>query len=516
MRTLIISAIYVIPIVLVVHWGWDALARDGRDISARLMAGLHLAVALLLSALFALQILPLADAAALVRFAVVPLRAAMALLALRLYLNLLRWPKKLSHRRLSYLLLIPIFLVIVMPVDAMTMPAQRIGFWVHPSFSGSRIALAVGALFTMILTIALARARRSSRHPNARGRLTGLIWATSVLTVSNLVLGVWASNAHLDWLPPYAYIFGAFAWVVLLRMTVVRHALVPSNFQRYRTWFEQHSAALILTSSNGRVLDMNAAAVALLGSPDSLPAIFPPTTAESDWACYADALNAGQAVDNWEQTILDRDHNPRLATVDGEVLDVGVGRYWSFGLRDITQQREEQERAERLAFSDPLTGAYNAVGLRSELDTAVRQRPLEPAAVIFIDLDNFKAVNDTFGHRIGDMVLAETTARLAPLFRPQDVVARLGGDEFVVLLRNTRDLSVEEVLIRITRELDVPFVFPDLEPLSIQASIGLSRFPDDSMDAEVLLHQADKAMYEAKRAGKHQYRVYRGSDVQLR
>lgn len=374
--------------------------------------------------------------------------------------------------------------------------------------------MAFGVLINLIVAAALFRAWRTARHSNARGRFKGVFWANVTMGIVTLVLGIALQGRFSAYLPPYFYVLGWIAWLTMVRRTVVRYALVPSKSQRHSLWFDQYPAALILTDASGRVVDMNTAAQAMVGAPHALSEVFPPDSARADWERFLGALKSGAKVSQWEQPIIDAQRQSRLVAVDGEVLDTGSSRYWAFGLHDARRGHHDQELAQQLLYTDPLTGISSAFGFRQQLDHVTKLQPMEPAAVIFMDLDNFKTVNDTFGHRVGDRVLVDVAKRLAPLFRPGDVVARLGGDEFVALLRNTRDLRVEELLARIMRELERPLDIPEVMPLAMSVSIGLARYPLDSLEPEILLHQADQAMYEAKRAGKNQFRIYRSEAFQ--
>lgn len=502
---------YGLPLFLEFHWGLDLLVRDARHFASRFIAALFFSAGLLSFGLFALQVLPMHEDPALLRFALIPLRLITALLGVRLVLFLSDWPKSLAWQRGMYVLFVlPVLEMLRPPRFLVANAVERHGFWVTIMTPSQRIITWVSVFIILLMVASLARARARSRRPNIRGRLQGLIWSTLALAGTNVLFGLLLMPPRAWWFPPYSSeLIGGVVWIFTLRLTVVRYALVPSQSERYKNWFDRHPNALILTESTGRVVDMNEAAVALVGpSPRYFRQALPQDTGEHDWERYASALKAGVAVTNWEQQIQDAGRHTRIASVDAEVLDVGHGRYWAFVLRDVTSERRRLDQTTQLAFTDPLTGVGNALTFRQHLDEVLTRRPVDPAAVIFLDLDDFKQINDSYGHLAGDRALTHVAERLAPLFRPGDVVARLGGDEFVILLQNTRDLAVSDVLDRIVRELSRPMVTPDWPPITVRASIGLARYPEDGIDPETLLHRADSAMYEAKRAGKNQYRIF--------
>lgn len=170
--------------------------------------------------------------------------------------------------------------------------------------------------------------------------------------------------------------------------------------------------------------------------------------------------------------------------------------------RDITETRELQERLEHAATHDALTGLPNRVllveRLTAELDTGV--------TVVLADLNEFKLINDTFGHAVGDELLVTVADRMRRALRPQDTAGRLGGDEFALVLAGNDRIATDAVLDRLVRALDEPVTVSGLS-LSVRASLGvaLSQHNDDIND---LIRRADLAMYDAKREGLNRWRYH--------
>ncbi len=169
----------------------------------------------------------------------------------------------------------------------------------------------------------------------------------------------------------------------------------------------------------------------------------------------------------------------------------------------------EQGRAEGLV--DALTGLPNRLLFNDRLDTIIREatRNGECFAVLFVDLDRFKAINDTYGHAAGDQVLRTVTQRLCGSIRASDTVARYAGDEFTVVLRhivkNDDALRVAEKIVQV---METPLYLEDGTELQVTASMGLSFFPDDAGDTQTLLKHADEAMYAAKHQGRNNFQIY--------
>jgi diguanylate cyclase (GGDEF)-like protein/PAS domain S-box-containing protein len=197
-------------------------------------------------------------------------------------------------------------------------------------------------------------------------------------------------------------------------------------------------------------------------------------------------------------------------TVTGVRDDAGARIGYVVVLSDITQRRLDEERIRHQANYDALTGLPNRSLFMDRLTQAVNaaDRSSHRVAVMFIDLDGFKLVNDTLGHDAGDELLREAARRLTATVRAGDTVARLGGDEFTVIMPNLANSHIAPLVAqRIITSLEQPFRFDNQEAV-ISASIGITVFPEDARDVQALLRNADAAMYQAKESGKANYRFY--------
>ena len=175
----------------------------------------------------------------------------------------------------------------------------------------------------------------------------------------------------------------------------------------------------------------------------------------------------------------------------------------------MAQQQAAEARAERLALFDGLTGLPNRHLLADRASQAIdiARRSDEPLAVLFLDLDHFKNVNDTLGHRVGDSLLTQLAARLRGAVREQDTVARMGGDEFVLVLPLTDIAGAAHLATKLMTLASAPFQV-DGQELMVTPSMGIAMFPTDGDDFEALCKCADAAMYRAKRDGRNAYRFF--------
>lgn len=189
------------------------------------------------------------------------------------------------------------------------------------------------------------------------------------------------------------------------------------------------------------------------------------------------------------------------------VVEVNHLAFVSVVCRNITERKAHEEEILHAAHHDPLTDLPNRALFQDSLERALinTDRKTSRLAVMFIDLDRFKPVNDQYGHEVGDLLLRQVADRLREAVRRADTVARLGGDEFVILLADIgpRD-AVSRIAEKCIRELAQPFFANDLK-LHIGASIGIALYPEHADSADLLLARADAAMYEAKRNGRNRH-----------
>ena len=280
--------------------------------------------------------------------------------------------------------------------------------------------------------------------------------------------------------------------------------------------------AVISTDFRGRVTFLNAIAEKLTGWPQSdargrpLEEVFSLVDSTSREPVLSPAMQAiieNEKVMLDTQKVLIRRDGAEIAVHDSTtpIHDEQGGVVGAVLVaQDVTAAREEADRLVRLARYDPLTGLPNRTLLRDRLTQAIERahRHQGSVAVLFIDLDGFKLVNDHEGHAMGDELLQHVADRLAGCIRASDTICRYGGDEFIVMLADI--LTADDAAVcgaKILNSINIPFRVSTAE-VKIGASIGIASYPLDAKDPEALIKRADAAMYQAKADGRNTYRFY--------
>lgn len=289
-----------------------------------------------------------------------------------------------------------------------------------------------------------------------------------------------------------------------------------ATLQRFQSAMDATAdSILLIDSASQRFIEVNATACKLFGysreeflelAPAELSLITP-----QQLQCEFNAIINGNISGTHEEKLAKRKdgtevtiemHRHAIRSGDSMVI-VGV-------LRDITERKQAEQRMYQLAHYDTLTGLPNRTLFYETLTRTLLLSAEKDvsAAIMFIDLDHFKKINDTIGHAAGDELLSQFSNRLMQCVRVRDTIGRLGGDEFaVILLMPNGPPGALTVAAKIRNALGAPFILQGHE-VTVTASIGITLYPDDAGDADTLLKYADTAMYQAKHAGRDNYRFF--------
>lgn len=281
--------------------------------------------------------------------------------------------------------------------------------------------------------------------------------------------------------------------------------------------FSHASEGIMITDSKGSIIEINDTFTKLTGySRDQVMgknfSMF--KSGRQPLAYYIEMWGTLRRTGAWSgESWYQRKNGARYAasvTISAVHDSTGKGMNYVAFFTDITQKKNQQKQLERMAHYDVLTGLPNRVLLTDRLNQAMShaKRNAKSVAVLFLDLDGFKKVNDTFGHYFGDELLISVSKQLKKSLREEDTLSRISGDEFIAVLTDADKIQdYEPVLKRLLEAASMPFTVANSEVV-ISASIGVTIYPQDDSDADVLIRHADQAMYTAKQQGKNRYHLF--------
>jgi len=288
-----------------------------------------------------------------------------------------------------------------------------------------------------------------------------------------------------------------------------------------RMVFESVSEGLVVTDEKGHILAVNPYFCEVTGYREEevlgrSPSLL--SSGQHDAAFYQTMWNTLDSVGRWAGEIVNRRKNGETYTEWLSIVAVeepnNRGSRFVGMFSDITERKREEDHIRRLAHFDTLTGLPNRVMFMDRLKRSLSRlhRHGGELALLYLDLDKFKPVNDVYGHAIGDLVLIEAAKRMNSCIRDMDMVSRRGGDEFVVLIEadNVRDAAAL-VARKLIQTVSQPYRV-DGHEVGIGASVGIAVFPDDGKDADSLIHAADISLYNAKGQGRGAFRFFQDAD----
>jgi len=285
----------------------------------------------------------------------------------------------------------------------------------------------------------------------------------------------------------------------------------------YANAFESSGEAILITDKDNLIININGAFTEQTGY--SIEEVYhknPKMLASGDTSdiTFQEMWKALEQENFWQGELWDRkksgERYPKWAAIsvirdnDNEVM------FYIASFTDISKRKETEAHIEYLAHHDALTGLYNRISLidRLEQSLSLAQRDNKQVAVLFIDLDRFKNINDSLGHHMGDLLLVEVAERLKLCVRKSDIVARIGGDEFVIAITNMVSNSYVTIIANDILQIVSESYEIEGEELSTSPSIGISVFPNDGENVDDLMRNADVAMYHAKEHGRNNYHFF--------
>ncbi|MBP9712463.1 MAG: EAL domain-containing protein [Sterolibacterium sp.] len=293
---------------------------------------------------------------------------------------------------------------------------------------------------------------------------------------------------------------------------------LQENERHWRKLFDQSSLGAAIMTPEGAFLNVNAAICRMLGHPrDALMAlnidqIMHPEELPRELAQMQHMLAGESEQCAGECRMLAHDGQVVWTHITMNLVRDGAGQplYFLPMIEDIGSRKAAEERINHLAYHDALTGLPNRQLAKDRLDHAIAYAAREKngVGVLHLDLDHFKAVNDSLGHPIGDALIQEVAKKLENCVRDTDTIARIGGDEFLIILANVMDPEIiSSIAVKVQETLGTTFKVQGHE-LTTSVSIGITVYPGDGKDFDMLLKKADTALYKAKAHGRNTYQFY--------
>ena len=280
--------------------------------------------------------------------------------------------------------------------------------------------------------------------------------------------------------------------------------------------FKYSSDAIIITDENNKIITLNKAFEDLTGYSLSEVKGKNPTVLSSGWGdkdFYEQMWTDINSNGIWIGEIWDRKRNGELYAASESIIVVkdsneNIVNYIGIS-HDITESKENEKKIKQLAYYDFLTKLPNRKLFQQEVESFIKSSHFnnKKFAILFLDLDNFKWVNDSLGHHFGDKILIQVSKLISAIISEDSIFARLGGDEFIILTPYADLLNVSQLAVKIIDTVKYPIILDNVE-VNVGWSIGVSLFPDNGITYDILLQNADTAMYQAKDNGKNNFKYF--------
>lgn len=399
----------------------------------------------------------------------------------------------------------------------------------NEAINGLEIGLGAGSCGTAAFTRSRVIVEDIQSHPYwtnykelASKANLGACWSEPILGTHNKLLGTFAIYHHQP-TSPSERALRLIESAAQLAAVVIEHKRAHDEQLLLSRVFNAAREGIIVTDSLGKIITVNPMFSEITGfsREEAIGKDLNILSSGKHGAeSYTEMWQSVTTQGHWQGELWNRKKNGQLyaeqLTISSLLDEAGQPRQYVGLFSDITHSKEQQKSLKLMAHYDVLTKLPNRALFADRFERAIAysKRNKTLLAVCFLDLDDFKPINDNYGHKIGDLLLIEVATRLKLALRDEDTVSRQGGDEFALLLSNFESIEQCEALLnRIHRSLSQPYLIAN-EIHHISASSGTTIYPLDDADIDTLIRHADQSMYQAKLAGKNNYRLFNAGDNQ--
>ncbi|MEP4891859.1 MAG: EAL domain-containing protein [Aliiglaciecola sp.] len=401
--------------------------------------------------------------------------------------------------------------------------ASSLPAFYNEAINGIEIGIGVGSCGTAAYTNKRVIVNDVLNHPYwqpykelAAEAELGACWSEPIRSTSGKVLGTFAIYHHKAHQPTPADL-ELIEQTASLASIAIEKKHAEEKLERAASVFTHAQEGIMITDANLKIIEINDTFSKMSGYSleevrGKSPNIFRSERHSDEF--YLEIWDAMSKQGYWRGEVWSKRKNgviyPELVTINAVKNTAGKVQHYVSLSTDITPMKEYQGQLERIAHYDALTNLPNRVLLADRLNQATIQceRRKKSLAVAFMDLDGFKAVNDTYGHNVGDDLLIALSQRMKEALREGDTLARIGGDEFIAVMVDLEKFEdTKHVLNRLLKAASDPVSIGNAS-MQVSASIGVTLYPHDNVDADQLMRHADQAMYIAKQAGKNRYHQF--------
>ena len=495
---------YFIPIVFFICMAVEVLLRNPKRTEHRLVSWVTFCFLLMFAAEYARHQLPIEYSAKISTYLYANAGICIAGVALHFAAKVSGLDKRMPRWLYPWVFHVPLLGIIANLLASEDAIASsrfvETGVWILPEYNTAYyVSYSLSNAIIILYLFMLYRGWKKAQSKERRQIFKLLLVGGSVTSAWLIGFGYFNFG---EWLPPNSQNYAGVIWCFTLRLAMIRFDFMNYAYKRYERMFDMNPAAIVLIDLDGRIREANPSARQLLGGID--------THRFSLFSLVDDRLRAsvqaGREIKDYETTIACGSERLEVL-IDGDYLTIDNEQRTVLIIRDVTLQKRNQQQIEYMAYNDALTNLPNRRYFYFQLDTVIgeAERDGSRIALVLIDLDHFKSINDRHGHEAGDVVLQHAAAAIEETARDIGMAGRLGGDEFVMFIRNAAsDSDVQETVARLRNRLSGRVIPYRQHALTVEASIGVSYYPDQGTDVDALMMQADKAMYAEKRLSHHQ------------
>lgn len=499
-ETIIPLIVYVLPLFILFYIAIEILNRNYRNLENILLAATFSLYGLLFLAEYVRHLFPIEYSSAFIHYwfgNVGLLIPSVFIHFIYKFSDMHRHPPKYFHPYIFYSPVILILLTIVLQSNLTNSEDfEQVGLFIYPVFNVNYlIAITVGNIIHMFVIVFIFIAKKRTDSYQKQQVFDILFAVAIVILIWDILFGYFDFRGTL---PPYSYIYAGLLWAVALRYAMSKYGFIESFYNRFATLFTINPSAIVLVNEQGLMIHANPAAYELIEE-EALVG----ETIET-YLAFGE-LPKGKKVIEYEMKIRTASGQEKHVLIDSDRLMVDYGVVMMLIIRDIDDVKKAEQQVHHMAYHDVLTDLPNRRSFYEQATTELAGQG--QLAFMIFDLDDFKGINDQYGHQTGDEFLIHVAQKLRNATRKEAMVARVGGDEFHLCLPYSELDDVHIMVKRIFIEMQEPFAYQG-NMIPVQASIGVSLAPVHSTNLEQLIHYADEAMYMVKKGSKNDYRIF--------